>query len=195
MPETTARGRLRPASWAAVLTSVLLLAGCGGAATGSGGSTVSQGADRTTTVPLAHASQGDLRLTDGWVAAPTSSSGTAMAGMQPGATTVAYAALADSGPVADTLVSVGSSAARRARLHDDVSSADGSADTMEAVSGITVPAGGRVVLAPGGYHVMLTGLLRSLKPGDTMEMTWTFRSGAVLHTTMPVISREDRPGS
>ncbi|TWI70102.1 hypothetical protein IP91_01182 [Pseudoduganella lurida] len=43
--------------------------------------------------------------------------------------------------------------------------------TMARVDGIDLPAGKPVDLAPGGYHVMLMGLKRQLKEGDTVPLT------------------------
>ena len=43
--------------------------------------------------------------------------------------------------------------------------------TMAHVEAIDLPAGKTVQLAPGGYHVMLMGLKRQLKDGDTVPLT------------------------
>jgi copper(I)-binding protein len=40
---------------------------------------------------------------------------------------------------------------------------------------------------------MLTDLKSDLKAGSTITMTWTFRSGATVTTTFPVIDPADRP--
>ena len=45
---------------------------------------------------------------------------------------------------------------------------------MFPVDGIDVPAGKTVRLASGGYHVMLTNLQKSLKPGDKVPMKLIF---------------------
>lgn len=42
---------------------------------------------------------------------------------------------------------------------------------MGAVSGIDIPAGKTVELAPGGYHIMLMDLKRQLKEGETVPIT------------------------
>ncbi len=41
---------------------------------------------------------------------------------------------------------------------------------MFAVDGIDVPAGKTIKLAPGGYHVMLFGLKRQMKPGERVPL-------------------------
>jgi len=42
---------------------------------------------------------------------------------------------------------------------------------MAHVAAIDLPAGKAVQLAPGGYHVMLMGLKRQLKEGETVPLT------------------------
>jgi len=46
--------------------------------------------------------------------------------------------------------------------------------TMSEVDEIEVPAGETVVLAPGGYHIMLMDLVSQLSAGDTIELTLDF---------------------
>lgn len=45
---------------------------------------------------------------------------------------------------------------------------------MRAVGSVSIPAGGTVALAPGGMHVMITGISRPLEPGATVPLTLTF---------------------
>jgi copper(I)-binding protein len=73
--------------------------------------------------------------------------------------------------------------------------------TMEMVDHLDVPAHGRVTLAPGGYHLMLTHAKHPVKPGDTVKMTLEFSGGGKLQTNFPVLpanatgpSSSDRPG-
>lgn len=42
---------------------------------------------------------------------------------------------------------------------------------MRAISGLDLPAGKPVALAPSGYHVMLMNLKQQLKEGDTVAIT------------------------
>jgi copper(I)-binding protein len=50
--------------------------------------------------------------------------------------------------------------------------------TMRQVPEIPVPAGGTVMLEPGGLHVMLMDLPGQLEAGTTFEATLTYASGA-----------------
>jgi copper(I)-binding protein len=58
---------------------------------------------------------------------------------------------------------------------------DGGIMRMRPVTGgLAIPAGGSVALRPGGYHLMLTGLKRPLKRGETVELRLRFaRAGTV----------------
>lgn len=175
------------------LTLSLLLAGCGGSTKAAG-------------PRFASAHDRDIALSAGWVSAARDMSGmsgmsgtsgtsgtSGMSGMGTSSESTAYATLTDTGATDDALVSVSTPAAGQATLHNTVASANGSAGTMVAASSIPVPAGGHVTLQPGGYHVMLMDLKKDLKAGSTITMTWTFRSGATVTTTFPVIDPADRP--
>lgn len=63
----------------------------------------------------------------------------------------------------------------QARLHE--SSMDGSVMRMRPIEpseGLVVPSNGRLRLAPGGAHIMITGLKEPLKAGDRFELTLLF---------------------
>ena len=48
---------------------------------------------------------------------------------------------------------------------------------MRPVERIAAPAHATTTLAPGGYHIMLIGLVKPLVSGDTVQVTLTFASG------------------
>ncbi|MDE2139554.1 MAG: copper chaperone PCu(A)C [Gammaproteobacteria bacterium] len=58
--------------------------------------------------------------------------------------------------------------------------------SMEAVSGLEIPAQGEAALAPGGYHLMLTEPQHAIKPGDTVKITLHFADGIALQADFPV---------
>ncbi|HEY7805910.1 MAG TPA: copper chaperone PCu(A)C [Croceibacterium sp.] len=66
--------------------------------------------------------------------------------------------------------------AKMAMLHA-MSMVDGHTN-MQEVNKMDVPAGGELVFAPGGRHVMAMDLDDSLKPGGTTNVTLSFASGA-----------------
>ena len=67
------------------------------------------------------------------------------------------------------LVGVSSPAAAMVELHK--MEMQGSLMKMGPVDSIELPAGKGVNLASGGYHIMLTGLKRQLKAGETVVLT------------------------
>ena len=74
------------------------------------------------------------------------------------------------------LVEVSSPVAASVELHQS-SMADG-VMTMDHVDAIDLPAGKDINLATGGYHLMLVGLKRQLKQGETVPLTLVVKSGA-----------------
>jgi copper(I)-binding protein len=79
----------------------------------------------------------------------------------------------------DTLLGGTTPIADRVELHS--MSMDGGIMRMRALpGGVAVPAGGSVALRSGGQHLMLTGLKRPLKRGETIEIRLRFaRAGIV----------------
>jgi len=70
------------------------------------------------------------------------------------------------------LVAVTTPAARSAEIH--ASEQKQGVMHMHALDAIALPAGQRVELKPGGFHIMLVGLTRALGAGDTVPLTFTF---------------------
>ena len=90
---------------------------------------------------------------------------------------VAYLAITDTG-TPDRLTGVSSPIAKRVELHETVD--ENGVKKMRPVSSIAIGPEKPVLFAPGGYHVMLTGLTQALKPGQTFPLTLTFEhAGAV----------------
>ena len=67
------------------------------------------------------------------------------------------------------LVEVRSPAAKSVEMH--TMSMQGDVMRMRQIDGLVLPAGGAVDLSPGGYHLMLVGLVRPLKEGDSVPLT------------------------
>jgi len=102
----------------------------------------------------------DIAVNDAWARATA-------AGQSSGAV---YATIANRG-AADQLVGV-SSEAGTAMLHR--SDQEGGVARMRMVSEVPIPAGGEVALAPGGTHIMLTGLAAPLAIGTDLPLTLRF---------------------
>ena len=57
----------------------------------------------------------------------------------------------------------------------------------EVKDGLAIPAHGDVKLAPGGYHIMLTGLKHPLVKGETAKVTLTFEHAGAVTVDFPVV--------
>jgi periplasmic copper chaperone A len=96
-------------------------------------------------------------------------------GAQAGA---AYLTMAVRDGAADRLLRAETPVAREAELHTHLM--DGGVARMRKVDAVEVPPGAPLAFAPGGLHVMLLGLTRQLRPGETFPLTLVFeRSGRV----------------
>ena len=103
-----------------------------------------------------------ITVSDAWVRNPAIAD-------QPGA---AYLVIQNNGAAEDKLLSAESDVAKTIELHESMES--GGMMQMSPVPDIPVPANGKVELKPGGFHMMLMGLTRSLKIGDKVQLTLNF---------------------
>jgi copper(I)-binding protein len=82
------------------------------------------------------------------------------------------------------VVGVRSPAAKTAEIH--LSEQRGGVMHMHAVDALALPAGKRVELKPGGYHVMLMGLTRPLAAGEQVPLTFTIEDPQGRRTQLEV---------
>lgn len=82
-------------------------------------------------------------------------------------------------PVADALVGATTPAAGRVELHEMQMQGD-VMRMRELPDGLPLPAGQAVVLAPGGYHLMLLDLRAPLVAGQTVAVRLQFRTAPPL---------------
>lgn len=93
--------------------------------------------------------------------------------------------VANDGAGADRLV--GGSVAFAARVEVHEMKMDGDVMKMrELEDGLPIPAGGEVVLKPGGYHIMFIELSEPLKEGDTHVVTLMFEQAGAVEVPFPV---------
>jgi copper(I)-binding protein len=169
-------------SSAALAAAIALLLGASGALAQSPSITVTNAWARR--AAMAHGTMAADKGKDSMSGMAMDKGKTAMAGMDKGmhgmagegATSAVYLTLDNKGSQADALVSASSAAAKSVELHEVKN--EGGTMKMRPVQKIPLPAGGKVELKPGGYHVMLIGLTRDLKPGETVPVTLTFEHGA-----------------
>lgn len=96
-----------------------------------------------------------------------------------------YLALENRGAAADRLVAAHTDAASVVEIHETQMEA-GVMRMRPLENGLEIPAGGGVMLEPGGYHIMLFDLPRDLLPGDAIALTLVFESGAEVVIGAPV---------
>lgn len=122
----------------------------------------------------------EIAVTDGWVRLAAA----------PGRPAAAYFTL--TGGAADaTLISVTSSVAIRAELHESMRSGPGM--TMKPIAQLSLPAGGKLGFAPGGRHVMLFDVNPAVKPGGTVPLEFTFADGLRLAYVARAVAAGDPP--
>lgn len=102
------------------------------------------------------------------------------AGMGAAGTGAVFLRLTNDGREADRLLGGRTDVAEVVEIHETVM--EGEVMRMQMVAdGLEIPAGGKVLLQPGGYHVMLIGIQRDLAVGDEFELELAFeKSGTLL---------------
>lgn len=121
------------------------------------------------------ATPGPMSVHDAWVRAPMA-----------GAMTAGYLVMDNATGQADALTGVTIPAGGMVTLHKTTTDASGMSG-MSPVDAIHIPAGGTVTLAPGGFHLMIDGLVA--KAGDKVELRLTFE-----HAGTVVVQAEVRAG-
>jgi len=118
------------------------------------------------------AQSGDVAITNAWARAT------------PGGAQTAAAYVTIEAASGDRLTGVSTPAAQQADLHS--MTMDGSVMKMRQVDGIDLPAGKKVTLKPGGYHIMLTGLAQPLAAGQSFPLTLDFAKAGARQVTVSV---------
>jgi periplasmic copper chaperone A len=96
-----------------------------------------------------------------------------------------YMTIDNKSNAADLLTGAASDVATTVQIHE-MKVAGGMMKMREIAGGLAIPANGSVSLKPGGYHVMLIGLKKPLKAGDTMQLTLTFEKAGKVAVSAPV---------
>ena len=92
----------------------------------------------------------------------------------------AYVTLQNDGDQPVALSGASSTVYADVMLHQ--SSTTGGMSRMTMVDALSVPAHGKAMLAPAGYHLMLMQANAPVKPGDTVRLTLRFTDGSTLVT-------------
>ncbi len=171
MKRKTGTTRRIAAAAAGVTALGLILAGCGGdedAQTAAPTATASESAG-TGQMTGGSAQSGDLAVSGMW--AKESSLDLA----------AAFGTVANSGEAGDTLVAASAVGVPEVQLHEVV---DGQMQQVQG--GFPIPAGGTLVLEPGGNHLMFMGLTEKIAAGSMIDITLEFASGTTITVTAPV---------
>ncbi|HME28151.1 MAG TPA: copper chaperone PCu(A)C [Acetobacteraceae bacterium] len=96
---------------------------------------------------------------------------------------VVYLTITDTGPP-DKLIGVTTPVAAKAELHQSFD--DNGVMKMRPVASLPIEPGKPATLAPGGYHIMLTDLKQTLKPGDSFSVTLKFATAGQITATATV---------
>ena len=122
--------------------------------------------------PTAASNAGDtVTIADPWVKA-------ADEGMS-----AAFGELSNSGEADVTIVSASTEASAAVELHETVENESGAMVMREKDSGFTIPAGGSLMLAPGGNHLMLMGLTEPLTAGQEATFILKFSDDSTYEFT------------
>ncbi|MDB5775122.1 MAG: rane protein [Herbaspirillum sp.] len=104
----------------------------------------------------------------------------------------AYIGIENTGKQADTLMSISTAVAKSAEIH--TMSMDGNIMRMREVGSIDIKPSEKIAMTPGaGPHIMLIGLSKPLKAGDTFPMTLKFKKAGKIEVSVLVeeIGKED----
>ena len=120
-------------------------------------------------------SVGDIRIDHPWARATPA--GAKVAG--------GYVTIENFGSKPDRLVSATMEAARQVELHE-MSLTDGVMRMRGITTGISVLAGGRIEMKPGGFHIMFLDLQRPLKQGEKVAGTLIFERAGIVQIEFQV---------
>lgn len=97
----------------------------------------------------------------------------------------AFIIMENKGKTDDVLMSVAAPVAGKVEIHN--MTMEGDVMKMRAVERIDLKAGDKIEMKPGhGYHIMLMGLKKPLKAGDTFPMQLSFRRAGKVQITVKV---------
>lgn len=124
----------------------------------------------------------DLSISQAWVRATIGQ----------GNVTAGYFTLDNTGDADDRLLSVSTSVATKAEVHT-TSMGEGGVMRMRPVEVLEMPAGEKVALKSGGDHLMLMGISKPLKDGETVVLKLEFERAGTILVEAPVSRRDPYP--
>ncbi len=103
----------------------------------------------------------------------------------------AFLKIANKGDSDDTLLSAESDIAENVELHEMV--LEDEKMKMRMIESIPVPAGETVELKRGGLHIMLIGLKKPMKEGESVHLVLNFKTAGKIEIDAPV-KKQDMNG-
>lgn len=103
--------------------------------------------------------------------------------------TAAFFSLNNTGKKAKSLVAITTKVAQRAEIHSHTM--NNGIMRMRQVEQVSIVAGATTDFAPGGLHIMLFDVQRTLRTGDTIALTLIFADKTQLPIKIPVKSLYD----
>lgn len=91
----------------------------------------------------------------------------------------------NTGTEADRLVGASTEGAAKSEIHEMKMEGD-MMKMAELPDGLEIPAGATVTLAPGGFHVMLMGLVQPLREDECLAVTLTFEKAGDLPVLLSI---------
>lgn len=125
---------------------------------------------------------GDIAISEPWAAATPRGARVA----------AGYMTVSNHAARGDTLVSASSPRASRVEVHE--MSMDGAMMRMRRMPSLALPAGGAVVLAPGGKHLMFIAISRPFVEGETIPVRLEFERAGIVTISLPVRARTTTRG-
>jgi periplasmic copper chaperone A len=162
-------------------TTILTLTACSAPATDSN-ITVKDAWARPSAMPAAAATPDKSKTGASGAMSTTMANQTGMNGP----VSAAYMTIANTGGKADRLVSVISSAANVAEVHETYALDGGMMGMRPVQGGLEIPANGSVALKPGSYHIMMVDLKQALVTGQSIKLSLKFQSGKQIDLDVPV---------
>lgn len=96
-----------------------------------------------------------------------------------------YLTITNNGSTPDRLVAITSDISDKAELHQ-MAVKDGVMTMRPVEGGLEIPAGGKVDLKPGAFHLMFVGLKHPLKQGESFSATLAFEKAGSVEVTFAV---------
>ena len=119
---------------------------------------------------------GSLEISSAWIRAT-------LAGQPAGG---GFMTIENKGTEADRLLSAASPLTPMVQVHE--MKMEGEVMKMaELENGLEIPAGGKVELKPGGYHIMFMDLQAQVKEGDVVHVTLKFEKAGTVEIDLPAM--------